>query len=204
MTIFRHKGLIALLAGAALIVGGFAVASNMGFKFVPDIAAGNAFNLSLPWNNNYTDAESLRSDLGADQVTQVDTASNFISWLGSTGTNFDILPKEAYIAFAPEANGIQPVVVGSHDPNATIDFAAGEFQNLSAPYHQTLTTAAELFDDIENQLGAGTVEQVTMIDQDTNFISWIGNSGTNFDLGLGMGVLVKAASTAGGYQWPHY
>jgi hypothetical protein len=204
MTIFRHKGLIAVLAGVALIVGGFAVASNMGFKFVPDIAAGDAFNLSLPWNNNYTTAESLRSDLGADQVTQIDSASNFISWLGSTGVNFDVVSKEAYLVFAPSGNGIQPVVVGSHDPNAAIDFAAGEFQNLSAPYHQTLTTAQELFDDIENQVGAGTVEQVTKIDAQTNFISWLGTTGVNFNLDLGMGVLVKAASTAGGYQWPHY
>jgi hypothetical protein len=209
MTVFRNaRGMLAVLVGLALIVGGVAVASNMGFKFVPDIAAGDNFNLSLPWNNNYTNAEDLRQDTGASQVSKVTTDLKLTSWFPGAGSAalFDVVPKEAYVLLAPSDAGITPVVVGSHDPNATIDFTADEWQNLSAPYHQTLGKASDLFNDIDDQLGTGTVAEVAKITADLKLTSWFPGAGpsANFDLNLGMGVAVKAASTQGGYQWPHY
>jgi hypothetical protein len=206
MTIFRKPtGWLAVVVGAALLIGGVAVASNMGFKYTTDIPANDAFNLSLPWNNNYTTAEELRNDLGADRVSKVRANASFQNWFpGSFGNNFDVAPQEAYVVTAG-GTAIQEVVVGSHDPNATIDFAADEAKNVASPYHQTLTTANDLFQDIESQLGTGTVDRVSKIRANASFQNWFpGSFGNNFDLQLGMGVVVFAKSTAGGYQYPHY
>jgi hypothetical protein len=206
MTIFRKPtGWLALVVGAALLIGGVAIASNMGFKYTTDIPADSSFNLSLPWNNNYTDAESLRSDLGADQISQFTGSANLVDWFpGAFGNNFDVVPKEAYIVGAG-GTAIQEVVVGSHDPNATIDFTAGQSKNLSAPYHQTLTTANDLFTDLQDQLGNEVPSSVSKFTANANLIDWFpGAFGNNFDMELGMGVIVLTDTTAGGYQWPHY
>ena len=206
MTIFRKPtGWLAVVVGAALLIGGVAIASNMGFKYTTDIQADESFNLSLPWNNNYTTAEDLRTDLGADRVSKVRTDATFQNWFpGSFGNNFDTVAKEAYVVTAG-GTAIQEHVVRSHDPTATIDLTADEAKNVAAPYHQTLTTANELFQDIEGQLGAETLDRVSKIRADATFQNWFpGSFGNNFDLDLGMGVVVFAKATAGGYQYPHY
>jgi len=47
------------------VVGG-AVASNMGFKFVPNLNAVNsAFPIAIPFNHNYTNADSIFTDIQA-------------------------------------------------------------------------------------------------------------------------------------------
>ena len=79
------KGLLVGLAGVALLVGGFATASNMGFKFVPNVAANQAFNLSMPWNNNFTKANGLFNDLdGQDadvsRLSKFQANSTLIDW----------------------------------------------------------------------------------------------------------------------------
>lgn len=208
----KHRtvwGLVAVVAGVALLLGGVATASNMGFKFVPQIpgtAGNNAFNLSLPWNNNYTDAKSLFNDLGAgiQRVARLEANSKFTSWNGPNGgNNFPIVKGSAYLVYGSGA-GQTPVIVGSHDPNFTFNFVAGQAYNAAAPYHQTLTDAKGLFNSIAAAC-PGAVQRVTKIGANSKFTSWNGpNGGANFNLDLGMGVVVYTGAPCNGYVWPHY
>lgn len=202
----KIHGVLAVVAGLALILGSVAVASNMGFKFVPDIGDGAAFNLSLPWNNNYTTAESLRSDLATygavDRVAEFSEASSLVSWDGFGGSNFAIAKGEAYVVYGG-TGGLQPVVVGSHDPNFTLDFPAGGAFNASAPYHQTLSTAEELRRDID-AFAPGSIDRIAQFTTGSSLVSWDGFGGSNFALELGAGVVVYANTAVSGYSWPHY
>lgn len=206
----KHRtvwGLVAALAGIALLLGGIATASNMGFKFVPQIPgtpSANCFNLSLPWNNNYTDAQSLLADIaGAQRVARVETSTNLTSWYGDDGVNFSIAKGAAYLVFG-SGTGQTPVIVGSHDPNFTFSFVNGA-NNLAAPYHQTFTDAKGLIDDLRSKLGgASVIPRVAKFETNTNLTSWYGDDGVNFSLNLGSGVVVFANGTPSGYVWPHY
>ena len=209
MTKFRTVwGLVAGIAVVALVVGGLAVASNMGFKFVPNIPSNGAFNLSLPWNNNYAKAEDLRKDIASygpvDRVSRYNADSTLSNWNGKPpGKNFAIAKGEAYIVFGGNG-GVQPVIVGSHDPNFTINIAAGDAFNAAAPYHQTLNKAEDLRKDIESQF-PGSVDRVARYNSDSTLSNWNGKPpGKNFDLALGSGVIIFAKSAISGYVWPHY
>lgn len=206
-------GLIAGVAGLLILVGGFSVASNMGFKFVPNIPADSFFNLSMPWNQNFTNANGLYNDLrtqGGDieRVSKFTSIGTFVDWTtgSSPANNFAINPGEAYILKTGPAGCNTAVVVGSHNPNFTFTFTGGEFFNAAAPYHQTLTNAAGLFNDMNTQLGAGKVSRVSKFTSIGTFVDWTTGSSpaNNFALDLGMGVIVYADQTASGYVWPHY
>ncbi len=208
-------GLVAALAGFALLLGGVAVASNMGFKFVPDlpVAAGaNGYNLSLPWNNNYTNADSLLVDMqvyGAiDSVAKFETNSATTNWFGFGvgGVNFALTKGEAYIVYAGAGNpgNVHPVVVGSHDPNFTFTFPAGAF-NAAAPYHQTYTTADGVLVAIQTAC-PGKIDSVARFETNSATSAWFGFGvgGVNFPLTLGQGVIVNANSSCAGFVWAHY
>lgn len=200
-------GIAAVVAGLALVVSGVATASNMGFKFVPQIpgaAGANAFNLSLPWNNNYTDAKSLIDDIpGAEKVVRVESNGAFTNWIpGLGGTRFPIVKGDAYLVYGTGA-GQTPVIVGSHDPNFTFNFTPG-LKNAGAPYHQTLTDARSLINSLNGHC-SGAFDKVVRIEPTSAFTNWIpGLGGTNFPLELGKGVLISATANCNGYVWPHY
>lgn len=209
MTKFRTVwGLVAGIAVVALVVGGLAVASNMGFKFVPNMPSDASYNLSLPWNNNYSKAEDLRKDLAnygtVKRVSKFNSDATLSSWDGNPGSNnFAIQKGEAYIVVTG-SNGLQPVIVGSHDPNFTISIAANQSFNASAPYHQTLSKAEDLRKDIESQF-PGSVKRLSKFNADATLSSWDGNPGSNnFALDLGMGVIIVTKADISGYVWPHY
>lgn len=203
------RGLVAGVAGIVLLVGGVATASNMGFKFVPNIPANGAFNLSLPWNNNYTDAASLFDDIATagtiGQVTKFESNGSLSSWQGpgSFTTNFPVVKGEAYLVYGG-ASVVNPVIVGSHDPNYTFTFAPGA-SNAAAPYHQTYVDAAGLFDAIAATC-PGSLSQVTKFESNGSLSSWQGPGSftTNFPLTLGEGVLVYTTANCSGFVWAHY
>jgi hypothetical protein len=202
----KFWGLVAGVAALALLVGGTAVASNMGFKFVPSIGSNEFFNLSLPWNNNYNKANELFNDLGASVLTKFNADGSVVDWNAGAQpfSNYDIIAQEAYLVQA--AGAIESsVIVGSHDPNATVSIAGNEFFNYSHPYHSTLTKANELFNDF-NSSSASAVSVITKYNADGTVTDW--NAGAqpfaNFDLTLGMGVLVQAGDGLSGYVAPHY
>ncbi|MEN6633541.1 MAG: hypothetical protein ABFD84_14005 [Candidatus Polarisedimenticolia bacterium] len=208
----KHRtvwGLVAAALGVTLLLVGVATASNMGFKFVPQIpgtAGANAYNLSLPWNNNYTDAASLLNDIpGATKVSQFTSNAGLVSWVQNAGgTLFTVRKGEAYIVYG-SGSGQTPVIVGSHDPSYTYTFTAGQAFNASAPYHQTLTSARDLFLSIETKC-AGSMSKVSKFTPASGLVSWLGDAsgGTNFNLDLGSGVVIFTKATCSGYVWPHY
>lgn len=208
----RNSKLWGLVAGAAivaLLVGGTAIASNMGFKFVPNVGANTFFNLSLPWNNNYTAANGLFNDLpGSASVFKVNANASQTEWnAGASSTqNFPVIKGEGYIVKAGPSGVTTAVVVGSHDPNFTLNFTAGNFFNAAAPYHQTFTRANELYNDFGTQLGASAIASIFKVNTNSSQTEWnAGASSTqNFTLDLGMAVIVKAGDGGSGYVWPHY
>lgn len=205
----KVQGLVAAAVGVALLAGGLATASNMGFKFVPNIAANQFFNLSLPWNNNYTNAASLLSDLpGSNRVTRYNGNGTVTDWFagGNPLNNFPIVKGDAYIVRAGGSGVNTAVVVGSHDPAFTFSFTAGQFRNTAAPYHQTLTKASQLLADLQTQMGATSVNRVTRYNSNGTVTDWFagGNPLNNFNLTLGMGVIVRGQNGGSGYVWPHY
>lgn len=202
-------GIVAVIAGLAVLVGGVATASNMGFKFVPSMQSGKAYNLSLPWNNNYTNAESIFSDVGGlDRVARVTTSGGYSSWLGlgNGGDNFPVAKGEAYVLFTAAALlPPTPVVVGSHDPNYTYNFPTGAY-NAAAPYHQTYQVAQDLFAALGTSCPT-QLDRVARVDDDTAaFVSWLGlgNGGDNFPMTLGKGVVVFMTAPCNGFVWAHY
>ncbi|RMG43654.1 MAG: hypothetical protein D6718_11700 [Acidobacteria bacterium] len=207
--------LAAGVAVGAMLVGGLTVASNMGFKFVPNVGAGTAFDLSLPWNNNYTKANELYNDIKSqdpdiDRVSKFNSNASLTNWSqgSSPSANFAVNKGEAYIVFAKNTGPIdQAVIVGSHDPNFTLDFLAanGGWNNAAAPYHQTFTKANELFNDLTSQYGSA-IDRVSKYNSNASLTNWQSGAppSANFTLDLGMGVLIHATSDATGYVWPHY
>lgn len=211
----KHKlvGLLAVVLGFALLLGSTAIGSNMGFKFVPVIpgaASGRNFNLSLPWNNNYTDAASLFDDIATygaiTQVLQVSPAFTLAGWTGpgSFSTDFPVSKGEAYIVTAAGPSNVNPVIVGSHDPNFTFSFPRGAY-DAAAPYHQTYTDAATLFDAIA-AVCPGKLNQVTQMSPAFSYASWTGpgSFSSNFALALGEGVIIETNAPCNGFTWAHY
>ncbi len=208
------KGILAGLAGVALLVGGFATASNMGFKFVPNVAANQAFNLSMPWNNNFTKANGLFNDLSGqdadiNRLSKYQANSTLPNWFSGAApsNNFNVVKGEAYVVFAKASGPVSAaVVVGSHDPNFTFSFTANQAFNAAAPYHQTFTKANQLFNDLNTKLGAGSINRVSKFQANSTLLNWFSGAApaNNFNLDLGMGVVVFPAQTKSGYVWPHY
>lgn len=206
----KVQGLVAAAVGVALLAGGLATASNMGFKFVPNIAANQFFDLSLPWNNNYAKASNLLSDLpGANRVSRYNGSGSITDWFAgaSSASNFSIIKGDAYIVRAGGSGVNTAVVVGSHDPAFTFAFTANQFRNASAPYHQTLTKASQVLNDMKTQMGANSVNRVSRYNGNGSITDWFSGASpaSNFNLTLGMGVIVRGGSAGGsGYVWPHY
>lgn len=207
-------GIAAALIGVALLAGSVTTASNMGFKFVPNVpntAGNNSFNLALPWNNNYTNSENFQADLGPalERVAKVQGNTKLLSWFGNGeggGSFFNLTKGEAYLIFSKTGQTLQPVIVGSHDPSFTFSFTANQAFNAAAPYHQTLTNSEQLISDLRTQLSGG-ITRVAQIQANTKLLSWFGNGqggGNFFQLDLGKGVLIFPSANKSGYVWPHY
>lgn len=206
----KHRtvwGLVAAALGVTLLLVGVATASNMGFKFVPQIpgtAGANAYNLSLPWNNNYTSSVDLLADIaGAGSVAQFTANSKLTSWFPGGGTPFSLRKGEAYIVYG-SGSGQTPVIVGSHDPSYTYSFTAGQALNASAPYHQTFTDSVGLLSNLNQFCGAGAIESVAQFTAQSKLVTWFPGGGTPFNLTLGQGVIIFPHANCSGYVWPHY
>jgi hypothetical protein len=114
---------------------------------------------------------------------------------------------EAYVVFAKASGPVSAaVVVGSHDPNFTFSFTANQAFNAAAPYHQTFTKANALFNDMNTKLGAGSINRISKFQGNSTLQNWFSGAApaNNFNLDLGMGVVVFPAQTKSGYVWPHY
>lgn len=187
----RTKVVLVLAAIFMLLVGGTAVASNMGFKITIPLKQGWSNYVSLPYFNSYTNAASLFNDVGPTcvQVSRWNNAIfNFDSWTGLRGTDFNVTPGEALIIkVSSDTNWI---VVGSHNPNLALTLTQGYSNYVSIPYNTTANTAGTLFNQIP-----GCVQVSRWNNSTFNFDSWTGLRGTDFNLTPGEGLIVKVSAT---------
>src|SRR4051812_4927433 len=114
------------VVGALLLACGAAVASNMGFKFVPNIVqSGPAkqYTISFPLNNNYTTANTVLTDIpascnaqGVIRIAPSVGGATRQAWLApGVGVNFAIAKGEGYLV-QTGSTCTTWVIVGSHDP----------------------------------------------------------------------------------------
>lgn len=201
-----RKTVLTLSLALVLVVGGLVVASNMGFKYVPNLnTAGKDFWLSVPYNNNYTVADDVCSDLGpnATIVSRFDTATSIRQdWTCPFGNNFAVTSGEGL--FVRVSGPATPTVVGSHDPSLTIPqggfTVAGSDWYLSIPYHTTAAVA----DDICTEVGP-TATIVSRFDTATGIRQdWTCPFGNNFSINIGEALAVRVSSPTAAFQPAHY
>jgi len=205
------------VAGALLLaVGGTVVASNMGFKFVPNLnQTGKVFTLSLPLNNNYTDAGSVFNDLNAScpgaaaKIERINPSAGGTSrttWVGfgSASDNFT-LAKGAGLLVQVNSPCTNFVVVGSHDPAYVYTFAsAGGFNYLTdIPYHTTATVAGDLFTSIPS---CAKVERINVSAGGTSRTSWVGfgSASDNFNVAIGESYIIVVNTPGTTWTPSHY
>jgi hypothetical protein len=212
----KKRTFLVALGLAGLLVGGGLLASNMGFKLnyaldgpgVNGSATGTS-TLGLPFHQqtNLANALDLINDMNAAGPGTVNSVSKFVkstdgllTYTGSAGENFSLVPGEAY--FVQVAGTINYIVVGSHNPNLDVTFD-GPGVNGSAtgttffalPYHTTLTDALSLIAEL-NGAGPGTVNSVSKFVKSTDgLLTYTGSAGENFSLVPGEGYFVQVAGT---------
>ena len=197
------------VAGALLLaVGGTVVASNMGFKFVPNIdQSGKTFTISLPLNNNYTNADSVFQDMSASGCTpqlveRIEPSSGGglrHDWNG-TGDNFTLVKGEGLIVVV-SGTCTSWTIVGSHDPAYVYTFAqSGKNYLTDIPYHTTATTANDLFTSIPS---AVLIERITPTAGGGVRQSW-NSTGDNFNVKIGESYIVVVGTAGTTWTPSHY
>ncbi len=196
------KGLRTVLVAAAIgLLAMPAFASNMGFKLTKNLKApsGSAASnwTSIPWFASYTDASSLRADVGnTAQIWKYNFATNsLIRWQGGGAgqSNFAIVQGEAYDIRVAADNSW--VVVGSHDNSKTLNLKAPVGSAASnwvgVPYHTTATDASAL------RVQVGSTAQIWKYNFATNsLVRWQGGGAgqSNFAILPGEGYDIRVAA----------
>lgn len=198
--------------GALLLgVAGNVMASNMGFKFVPNMTdPGSVLNytrgVSLPLNNNYTNADSVTADIlttcGASgpQLIRVNpsvggTSTTFWTPGGAPGaSNFPIVKGAGY-KVSINAACTSWVVVGSHDPAYVYSFpVVGNSYLASVPYHTTATVANDLIVSVPS---GETLTRINASAGGTSTTFWkVGGAAgaSNFSVAIGEAYLVTVTN----------
>ncbi len=205
--------LAALALGLALLAASVPLASNMGFKLTPNIGPNQAYNMALPWNNNYVWGSDVMNDIrdaggSIVRITKILPNGKYLDWFDGAppNNNFHALKSEAYILRTGPGGITTWTVVGSHDPSFAFTFNAGKSFNASPPYHQIFTKASQLFNNMNAQLGPAAIGSIGKVQSNGKFLDWFSGAppSNDFNLSLGMGVVVKANAGGSGYVWPHY
>jgi len=202
-----------LLAAVGTVVG-----SNMGFKFVPNVATGSQiYTISIPLNHNYTNAQSLAADMQASGCTpnliarSSATASGNppTNWDpvggGSAGQNFTIAKGQGYRirTSSPCTNW---VVVGSHDPAFQYSFATANVVYLtSIPYHTTAANAQDLASTIPS---CTLVSRMSVTASGAPPTNWDpvggGSAGQNFPVVIGQAYHIRVGTPNTLWTPAHY
>lgn len=212
------KWIMAATAAVAVVAGGLALGSNMGFKFNAQIAAagtplpkGDNW-LTVPDNSPYTKANIVCQQLGLVS-TGANTGRAIVSRLnaatgvpqtytcgGSTALAFAPVVGEAIRVRNPGLlNGI---LVGSDNPNntTTISASGGALPKgdnwISVPYHTTAVKASDLCADIGlvstgANSGRGTVVRLNATTGVPQTYTCGGSTALAFTLVTGEGVKVR-------------
>jgi len=166
----KSKWVIAATMAVAMVAGGLAIGSNMGFKFNAQIVAGVGaapkFDnwISLPDNSPYVKANNVCTSLGLTStgatasrgvVSRLTASSGVLTsyTCGASTLGAFALVKGEAIKIRNNVT-INAIVVGADDPSNTIPIQAGvgaapKFDNwVSVPYHTTAVKANDLCTDM--------------------------------------------------------
>jgi hypothetical protein len=209
-----RKVLLTLSLVAVFVAGGLVVASNMGFKYVPNWTIPvNDYWISVSYNNQYSTADDICTDIGstATQLSRFDTPTGFRSdWTcGGPGDDFSIIAGEGYY-LRVNASTTTSVLVGSPATSVTVPpggWAATALRDhlISIPYHTQATNAEDICNEISAVSGT-TAAQMSRFDTPTNFRSdWTcGGPGDNFSIQIGEGYMARVSSGTAGFSPSHY
>ena len=208
----RTRVLLAITALLMAIVSTVAIGSNMGFKIaIPLINDGNSTTanwVSLPYYNSYTDAASVKADIGANfaKITRWDNTSHTYKSYTSSLNNFTITPGEGYNITTLDGTGTTIwIVVGSHDPTKVIsllnDGNSTTANWTSIPYHTTSVNAAA----IKAEIGANFAK-ITRWDNTSHTYKSYTNSLNNFTITPGEAYNITTLDGTGTTSWTpaHY
>jgi hypothetical protein len=197
------KLLAAGTVGAALLVGGFVIASNIGVKLIYPLnysgtLNGNDFLVSLPFVSPLSIADDLlKAAPGATKVTRFDPSiPKFIVWFPGVDAvnNFQIVPGEGYIISIPKETTTSSITfVGAHDPARVYNYnVSGLDFFVSIPYHTVWQDLDDIFKATPH------AQFVTRLEPSTNFkLTWFpgGIAANNSPVVIGEGYMVRVSST---------
>lgn len=203
----KHMKLLWVAGAILLAVGGAAMASNMGFKFVPNITLldPNVYDISIPLNNNYADLSQIFDDISASpgctaaSVTQFAPDQSACAWVGPFSCNQPYASGSGVrVTVAAGCTGW--VIVGSHNPSFVHNFALVDpsIYDVSVPYHTTQTDLSGLFNEIPN------AASVTIFNPDQSACAWVGPFSCNTALAIGQGVRVTVSVAGTNWTPSHY
>lgn len=215
----NHKKILWVAGAILLAVSTAAFASNMGFKFVPDlqVASPGVYYISLPLNNNYADTTDIWTDMvnscgqtgAGSEVTNFFSGGGDCTWFGTSGCHQaswnTAHQQESFRIRLGDAGSTcgSWVLVGSHKPDFIYVFgtATPDAYHVSIPYH---TTAVDI-EDIFNEIGASTAAEVTKFFT-AGDCTWFGTSGCNLPIIIGEGLRVRIAVGKAPANWvpSHY
>ena len=194
------KLLAAGTVGAALLVGGFVIASNVGYKLIYPLAhsgtlPANDFQVSVPFSTPLLVANDLfLAAPGATLVARLNAATNtFQAWFpGFIGNNFPIVAPEGYIVRIPNGTSTSVTFVGAHNPAIVYNYNVANADFLvSIPYHTIWKTANDIFQATPNALAVSRLNAAT-----NTFQVWFpGFVGNDFDVAIGEGYRVRVGSS---------
>jgi hypothetical protein len=204
---------VSLVTAAAVILAGGLVASNMGFKLNYPLRAGSGTSVSgnnmlaLPYNRQV--GIDTAKDLFLD-ITAAGTTQSLGKFLPATDTyqlysfgseDFGLAEGEGYLV--KMQNDADYIVVGSHNPSASVPLNAGGAGSIAGnnlyapPYHSTAATAKDLFLEIATAQSIGKFLPATDTYQLYTFAS------EDFALTPGEAYLVKM-QTSKNFSPAHY
>lgn len=197
------------VAGAVLLaVAGAAVASNMGFKGVPNLALSdpNIYDVSIPLNNNYTTLSSIFNDINASAgcsaaaVTVFAPDQSSCVWNGPFSCDLPYSPGQGIRVSVGPPNCTQWIIVGSHNPSYTFAFAQADpsIYDVAVPYHTTQTSIAGLFAEIPS------AASVTIFNPDQSTCTWNGPFSCNSAMTIMQGVRVSVSLPGASWVPSHY
>lgn len=232
VTLDRTRWIAALTAAVAVVAGGLALGSNMGFKYNAQIRgeapAPKGDNwVSIPYNSPYNKANVVCAQLGLTStglnatrgvVARLTASSGAVQSFtcgGSALLNFAITKGEMIrVRAGTSAVATQHgIVVGSHDPAHMQPLVAAtpapKGDNwVSLPYHTTAVKAQDLCVDMGLtstglNSGRGTVARITASTGVIQTYTCGGSALTNFALTIGEGLRVRT-SASGSWVPSHF
>lgn len=207
-----------IVAAVAVLAVGAIFASNMGFKInyrlaqpgeaVPGGTSLNGTNtIGLPYNpqTGITTAQALFDDIGSASVQNISKflqSSNGYQIYSLGGTDYSLNPGEGYLVRMKTGAGTDYIIVGSHDPSASISLpgtgqtvpggSSASGQNFFAPpYHATAINAQQLADDI----GSTDVQNIAQFQESSNgFVIFTPGGASPFSVVPGEAYIVRIKS----------